>query len=370
MKNVLYIAPIYDGTGYAHMANNTILTLDRAGFNVVVRKVKLTGQVILPPKRVLELEAKPLPAAIDYTIQHMLPPLMTYNRAGGINIGYFHCETNNFKSSGWQHNLNLMDRVWVSAQSNKLACDESGVKVPVDTVKAANWPYDGPKTTVLTKDLNIPKNTTVFYNIGDYSARKGMRELIKTYLKTFTSYDDVMLILKTYIDGKSPEESLQTIHKEIDQIKNSLRLSVNNNYARIIVLPAYMEDSYIEELHGIGDIFITLEKGAAWNIPAMEAYNHGNFVVCTDQVQPSEFLPVGSRFVDRIESTPSFVYGMERCTYPGIYTASEVWFVPDEEIASQSMRCLHEEVQLRKKVKHTDRILDPDIIAAEFQAIL
>ena len=125
----------------------------------------------------------------------------------------------------------------------------------------------------------------------------------------------------------------------------------------------------IQELHLIGDVFVTLEKGAAWNIPAMEAYNSGNLVICTKDVQPSEFLP-SNGYVDKIDSVGEWVDGMSQCSYPGLYTGSEAWWVPDEHVASSAMRVFFEEVNLRRKQKHDDRILSPDLIAEEFKEIL
>ena len=376
MKKVLYIGPLYDGTGYAHMANNTILTLDHAGYDVIARSVKLTGQVVPPPLRVQELERKALPDNIDVTVQHMLPPLMTWNKRGGKNIGYFHCETDNFGASGWQHYLNLMDEVWVCCPQNVQAAQSSGVKVPIRLVSGANWPTTHLKSTKLAAQLNIPKNTTVFYTIGDYSERKGIRELIRYFLRTFVnSPHQVTLILKTYVDGKAPEESLQIVQRDIEAIKAGLRMSANNLYPKIIVIPSSIPEEMIQELHDIGDVFVTLEKGAAWNIPAIEAYNRGNWVVCVQNVPPDHVLPNHSKcHVLRLssKSTGLEVNGMSNCTYPGLYTGNETWYgVPDHSHEIESvLRWLGKIVLENGKEKHTNRILHPDEVAAQIKGVV
>lgn len=364
---ILYIAPIYDGTGYAHMANHTIQTLNHAGLDVTVRKVKLTGQHVEPPTLIKELEKKPLPDKIDVTIQHMLPPLMTYNRLGGVNIGYFHCETTDFTNSGWQHQLNLMDKIWVSCQQNKEACETSKVRKPVQVVTTACWPYEGKVGTALRESLKISPKTLVFYTIGDFSARKGIKELIESYLRAFTNVDDVILILKTYVDGKHPQESLQIVQNCITDIKNNLRLSANNNYPRIIVLPEYMDESLVQELHQIGNVFVTFEKGAAWNIPAMEAYNAGNRVVCIANVPPYDFLPSNNTRIIFNNLMPR-VYGMGHCTYPGLYTGNEQWY--GDVSIKQAVCALLDEYELGRTGKHNNKILLPDTEAQILKEIL
>ncbi len=380
-KTILYIAPIYDGTGYAHLANNTILTLDAAGYDVYVRKVKLTGQKVEPPRRVLELEEKELPSQIDITIQHMLPPLMTYNKSGGKNIGYFHCETNDFSASGWQHHLNMMDEVWVSCPENMEACVKSGVKRPIKVATAGYWPtqYQHKIDENFRKSLGIGNKTVVFYTIGDFSERKGIKNLIECYLRSFSNIDDVVLVLKTYVDGKHPQESLKITQNAIDDCKKNLRLTSNNNFPRIIVLPEYMDESMIYNLHAASDIFITLEVGAAWNIPAVEAWNHGNYVMHLSGYVAGVFInppthifraydnldkDFPQRYLVQIlsDECKDLVGGMGHCTYPGLYTGKERWYasVPIEKTIHAMIQVYHEVVTTNHE-KHDHKILRMDV---------
>jgi len=329
MKTILYIAPIYDGTGYAHMANSTILALDAAGYHVVVRQVKLCGQVVQPPDRVKALEQRPLPEKIDIVVQNVLPPMMT-RYEGAKNIGYFYCETSNFKASNWQYWLNLMDEVWVCAGGNRDACIESGVTVPVNVVHAPIT-KDFKGVPPLNLETNkIGPNTVVFYNIGDFSYRKGMEDLIKVYLQTFNENSDVHLVLKTYVDSVSPEESFRIIKDSIDRIKRNIRTNVDGYWPAITIIPGYVGEETIDQLHVLGDCYVSMERGAAWNIPFFEALSCGNRAIVGESHGPMEITSLNfyndhgmTEVIEKASSTP--VFGMERCSYPGLYTGNEEW---------------------------------------------
>lgn len=329
MKTILYIAPIYDGTGYAHMANSTILALDAAGYHVVVRQVKLCGQVVDAPARVKELEARPLPDKVDIVVQNILPPMMV--RYEGVkNIGYFYCETSNFKASNWQYWLNLMDEVWVCASGNAEACEESGVTVPVKVVHA---PITKDFKDIQPLDLEtnkIGKNTVVFYNIGDFSYRKGMEDLIRVYLQNFNETHDVHLVLKTYVDSVSAEESLRIIQESIEKTKRNIRTNNDGYWPPITIIPGYVSEQIIDQLHVLGDCYVSMERGAAWNIPFFEALSAGNYCLVgqshgPDEITSQEWYDDNSKTEIVIYESQSLVYGMERCTYPGLYTSKELW---------------------------------------------
>jgi glycosyltransferase involved in cell wall biosynthesis len=361
MKTILYIAPIYDGTGYAHMANSTILALDAAGYNVIPRQVKLCGQVIDPPQRVAELEAKPLADGVDVVIQNVLPPLMV-RYEGMKNIGYFYCETSNFAASNWQYWLNLMDEVWVCSEGNKQACLASGVAVPVKVVHAPiTKDFTGVEPLVLETN-KISPSTVVFYNIGDFSYRKGMEDLIKVYLNTFGEADNVHLVLKTYVDSVSGEESLKIIGEAIERIKRNLR-DRNDGYSPpITILPGYVDEKTIDGLHVLGDCYVSMERGAAWNIPFFEALSCGNRTVIGMCDGPNEITSVNfnydanNHYIDEKERT--LVYGMERCGYPGLYTSNEYWSTFSEIDFSEAMRDVYDVIHKDKiKGEHKKEIM-------------
>lgn len=331
-----YIAPVLDGTGYAHAAINTILALDEAGVDISVTPIKLSGQTIQPHNRVKELIRKPWTKP-DVVIQNYLPQMMVYN--GGVkNIGYFFSETSQFRSSLWQHYLNLMDVVVTSNELGVEASKRSGVTKPIEKIPIPCNSYtyhDGYPNIIPAQQLG---NQFVFYNIGDYSNRKGMGELIHAYLSEFTTYDNVVLVLKTYVEMKTPQQSIQIIKSDIDKIKQSLRFGKSHIFPQIIIIPQYLPDEKIYGLHNQGHCFVTCEKGAAWNIPCFDAIGFGNQVIALDSGGQMEYLPTNHTRVHLVQSIQEVVSGMSHCMYDGVYTGHERWAMCSIVDLMKSMR--------------------------------
>lgn len=335
---VLYVAPIRDLTGYCQAAIHTILGLDAAGVDVVPACVKLTSQSGEPPERLLELEKKST-EGITHIIQNLLPNCMIY-KGGAKNIGYFYCETSNFSSSAWQYNLNLMDEVWVSCPDNAIAAKDSGVTKPIKVVPI---PCDTNKFQ--TKSLPLTNlqtgNPYLFYFIGDFSYRKNITDVVRAYFTQFTRRDNVKLVLKTYCDGMSSQESTDKIKQEIELIKKNMRMHTSDSlYPEVIIITGYLSVETIERLHATCHCYVSAERGAAWNIPAFEAMAYGNWVIANSYGGQTQFL--NAQNSNLVRATPSQVYGMGHCGYQGVYSGTEMWADPSLFQIGQQMKIAYD----------------------------
>ncbi len=330
-----YLSVTHDGTGYSAAANNTILALDAVLPNgsVSVSKVKLATQTVLPPKRVLELE-KVQPDNVDVVIQNILCPYFLYKK-GVKNIGYFYWETDNIFNSGWQYQCNLMDKIWVSCEMNKQACIKGGVKVPIEVVPI---PCDKAKYAKEYKKISWKGYDSAFkfYHIGDYSTRKNVANLIKSYFEAFSKADNVLLVLKCYVEATNPQESLKIITEDIQKIKASLRKYSVDSYPPIVVMTDYFDNETIMRIHASCDCFISFERGAAWNLPAFDAIAMNKQCIINGWGGPQEFATPHNSHLLSYTMTP--VYGMNRTPYPTLYTCNEMWAEPDYEEAKGYMR--------------------------------
>jgi glycosyltransferase involved in cell wall biosynthesis len=322
---VVYIGAVKDGTGYAHFANDMILGLDAAGVDVASRHVKLSTQIVNPPNRIEELEKKNI-NGVTHVIQHILPCYFSYY-SGFKNIGLFHMETDYFAPSAWQFYCNLMDELWVSCPENKDAAIKSGVIKPIKVVPKPcdDTKYDRYKYSKL---LNNIGSRYSFYHIGDYSTRKNSLNLIKCYLETFTKYDNVVLVLKTYVEGCNPNESMNLIKEDIQKLKHSMRKYMVDIYPPIIIVTDYLSNDQILQLHAQCDCFVSLECGAAWNVPAFDAAAMGKWCILNGWGGQTQFIEQG-RHGFLLPYKMESVYGMTRCPYPMLYTANEKWAIPD-----------------------------------------
>lgn len=326
--NILYTSLFRDGTGYAKGAINTALAIDTVSeLNVHCANIKLANQIIEPPQRIQSLLTNKIDK-YDVVIQHVLPPMMQYIH-GAKNIGYGYFETDNIRPSNWQYHLNLMDEVWVSSKQNKECLERSGVRVPIQVVPIPYYPYP-------SKDADFGiQNRYAFYHIGDWSSRKNTLNLIKAYFSAFRPWDHVVLVLKTYVEGLPTNKSREFIMNEINNLKISMR---RGQYPPIILVTDYMSEESIQELHGQGDCFVSMERGAAWNLPAFEALAHDNCVIVPRSGGPLEFMDEKRPGQILLETRPEVVEGMIRCPYKSLYTSFEVWDDASPTMMALSMR--------------------------------
>lgn len=335
---IVYVCDYNSGTGYATFGIDTMLALDAAGVEVVPRSFKLANQFVAPPKRILELE-KNNTNNVDITIQHTLPPYFSYYKNAGKNIGLFHCETTHFAPSTWQHNINLLDEALVSCPENKLAASKSGVVKPVKVIPK------GCDASLYNRELyHCPFNKSnrfVFYHIGDYSERKNVKALIKCYLETFNKSDQVVLVLKTYVEGKSPQDSQSIIANDILDIKKSMRKYTIDNYPHIVLIADYISPNDIMALHAHGNCFLTLEAGAGYNLPAFDACAMGNWSITSGWGGQTQFIE-NNKNGWLLDYKMVSVGGMAHCPYPSVYTCHEQWSSPDQEQFKSLMRMAYE----------------------------
>lgn len=325
-----------DMTGYGHTGLEIIKALHAAGLDVATRPISLTRahEEIPDNDFYKELEAKPL-HGVDVIIQSYLPEMMVRN-GRCKNIGHFFCETTHFKPSNWQYPLNMMDSICVSSHMNQDAVEKSNVDKPVKIIPI-------PTNIEKYKDgpvLNLPglDGKFVFYSIGDYSARKNYRQLITAYLSTFTRKDNVALVLKTFITGRTAEDSYNIITAEINNIKESLRLYDTNIYPPIILICDRLSENEMMDLHRCGDCFITMEHGSGWGLPAFDAMGFGKIIVAPDWGSHMEFLCGYNRFYS-VKSHLDRCYGVTQAECPyRLYTGHEKWAYMHTGDIAASMR--------------------------------
>ena len=345
-----YLSVFKDGTGYSNFAIDTALALDSAGVDVVCKNIKLATQTVEPPQRIHELMGKS-DDGITHVVQHILPPYFSY-RAGFKNIGFAHFETTHFKPSNWQYYCNLMDEIWVSCPENEKACKDSGVKVPIKIVPRGLdvTKYDRTKYQV---NFGIA-GRYAFYHIGDYSSRKNTYNLIKSYFETFSKQDNVVLVLKSYVEGVSPQESTRIINEDIKSIKISLRKFGQDMYPPIILITDYLDDASMMALHASCNCFISLERGAAWNLPAHDAMAMGNYIIVNNSGGTNQYIFDGQEG-GLVESHLESVNGQTRCPYPNLYTCHEEWWEPDYQDFKTRLRFVY---RSQMQPKNTKKILD------------
>lgn len=341
---ICYIAPYKDGSGYSHQAINNILAMEAGGIDVVARAVKLSQSENNELAKLVEHLEQKSTDNVDVVIQHVLPHQFEC-KAGVKNIGMFCWETTHFSRSNWSHCCNIMDEIWVPSLQNARAVKDSNVKVPVKVLPCACdiTHFDNSLTPL---DIPSLKDKCVFYTIGEMTRRKNIVAILRAFYSTFSLRDDVVLVIKTNVPGKSPEETISILQTTIQDIKKSLHTYIRHPYyPPIVCIADFLPDRKLDQLHATCDVFVSASHGEAWGIPAHDAMNCGNPVILSNwgsypeltcATASENWYPEDQLFAQSGEMdcgwmingflTPCF--GMTD-SFPDLYTGEESWYDPD-----------------------------------------
>lgn len=358
--NVLYIGVVRDGTGWAHAANDYILSLDAAGVNLVVRALKLNSVQAEVPQRVVELLGKKHARKYDAVIQHTLPHHMEFNGELGKNIGMYFTETSNFRSSSWPSYLNCMDEAWVCNAQSRDATLASGVTTPV---RVFPIPTDISKYERSYKPLSLKTQLSgnfVFYWIGEFVQRKNLAALLRAFHAEFNPNEAVSLLIKTTPKGSETDFDAKMILEQFcGKIKEGMKLyrSVDSYKKEIVIAGRYSENEMMR-LHTSCDCGVWPAFGEAWCIPAFEAMSLGKTPIVSNFGGFCDFMNNDCGWM--IDGHMEPVWGTNLDTFPDLQTSLEDWFRVDIASLRHAMREAYEDDKARrvKALAGMDRAYD------------
>jgi len=355
---IAYLSVYRDSTGYANQAVNNMLAMDSVGLDVVARSIRLsnnTNEAL--SNRVRHLEDKQTDG-VDVVIQHILPHMFEF-KSGIKNIGLFDWETTHFDRSNWPQCCNMMDEIWVPSLQNVAAAKQSNVQVPIKILPCAG---DILRFNKDKQPLNIQKlkDKCVFYTIGELSRRKNIIAIIRAFYGTFTSRDNVALVIKTSSPNQSPADVTELIKKMCIDIKKSMHLYIEHDYyPPVICISDFLTDIEIDRLHLSGDVFVSASHGEAWGIPAHDAMGFSNPVILSNwgsypelvlEMASSYWNPDTQKFTNSgdidcgwlIDGCLTSCFG-QTDSFPDLYTGNELWFEPNIEHLGSCMKSAYGE---------------------------
>jgi glycosyltransferase involved in cell wall biosynthesis len=336
---ILFCGPLRDFSGFAHASRNFLLTLLEGENDVTARALRY-DQLDTGQETVLCDEIKgALTADIDNV--EMAIQMTTPNEAvpvpGVCNGLYTFIEADRIQVA-WVHNINRFDFVMVACKENAKALSRSGVTKPVLVVP--------PPCNVTDFNRQYPKfeipnseNRTVFYNVCQLSAKKGVDSLLRAYYAAFADMpNDVLLVLKTYISmsGRDQHQELDTVKQFIDRVKQGCRIPTQLPPVWPIVRT--LSDDDVHGLHLAGDCYVCSSRGEGWGIPVFDAMGHGKAVISNNFGGLEGFVSDNTALVYGGSLTPC--YDMHHPD-PFLYTGLERWFEPSVAEMSDLMRSYH-----------------------------
>ncbi|HPO62310.1 MAG TPA: glycosyltransferase, partial [Candidatus Kapabacteria bacterium] len=121
-----------------------------------------------------------------------------------------------------------------------------------------------------------------FIFVGGTIYRKGIDILLKAYIETFTSLDEVSLVIKdmggeSFYQGQTAKQFIQDIQK-------------NPNSPEIIYIDEYLTEQDIIELYHSSDVFVCPYRGEGFSLPTLEAMACGLPVIVTKGGATDDFV--------------------------------------------------------------------------------
>lgn len=335
--NILYVGNYKDGTGWGNAAEGNILALNSvSGFNVIpaVVSYKNSGHKKTPEIDWLYNMNKDLTPSV--VIQHVLPHLYHYD-SRFFNIGFLDCESRDFRATGWQHHINLMDQLWVPSENNREIALRSGVEIPVyvvpHSIDISKYNRDAYRHGLRISEL---ENSYNFGFVGEFIQRKNLKALIQAFHLEFEPEEPVNLLIKT-------SGSLEGVEKFCSDIKMGLK--TRGRFKRELVITDRMADEDYRSLLCQIDTFVMPSRGEGFCIPALECQALGSNILYTSDIG-MEWSSGKS-----VDSVPQHCFGAVE-GLPSVDTADSEWCEISVQHLMERMRDEYEEFKVDYKRPH------------------
>jgi len=322
--NKLIIGPFKDMSGYATLARQyfrALCLVDKPEDWAAASVRYDSGSKTELEANLKKCHSNQLSEDIALTVQVTTPNEM---RAvlGKRNIGICCWETDRIPPH-WAISLNAFDAIIVPCVANKVAFERSGVSKPIHVIPLPVFREDY-KTDGLTKfDIpGIDKDTTIYYNIAQWSHKKGIDAAIRSYFLAFQNNENVLLLLKGYVNMTNQQGDGQKIVSAINEIKGAMRLP---RYPRIFINDVPTTEEGIKKIHLSGDCYVNFSRGEGWCIPAFESLLYGKELISTTHTAMADWVNQSNTWC--VNSYEDSVHNMPHPDEQ-LYTAREHWFEP------------------------------------------
>lgn len=342
---VLYVGHYKEGSGWSQAAINNILALDSIGVDVVCRDIKLTNKLPQIPQRIMELEEKSVDG-VTHCIQHVLPHHIIGSHQFKKNVCYFVAESIHTKKNIWHSFIETLDEVWVP-NNDLLQNTNKFVNKPV-RVLPHTFNIDSYRQEFRHINFGVESSFFKFYIITDLNDRKNINQTIKCFYHTFTSDQDVLLVVKIKKHGFN-QQQLQRYSQELhESIQKEMRLYGDSaKYANVKIITTDGDDSFIYAMHNTCDCFLNISHGEAWSIPAFESMCFGNTPICSNEGGPAMYIDDNKTHGTLIDGTYT-ICNQSDGAFDHIFTGSEFWFQPNHMSIINAMKFYYDNRHTKK----------------------
>ena len=175
--------------------------------------------------------------------------------------------------------------------------------------------------------------------VGQWTDRKALQNVIKSFYMEFKETPEATLIVKTYGNIQDTRAEYQEYQKnemlrEIKKIKNSmLTEDMNTPKCKLHFLYGLFPKEQMNYLYKESNLFALLSRAEGFGLPIAEALANETPVLVHNQGGHVGFTDFESNFIVNCYKTPSY------CTvFPLVYTCDSNWFETDYHSAREQFR--------------------------------
>jgi glycosyltransferase involved in cell wall biosynthesis len=263
-----------------------------------------------------------------------------YDDYDGLKIAYNVWETTRQPDVFFQK-LQEYDQVWVPTEWQRQCTIEQGISA--EKVKVVREGVDVNTFQPKHRETSIPNDRPFrFLLVGRWDYRKSTKEIIETFVKTFSEDENVELILS--VDNPFATDGMKTTEE---------RLKKWNIYHKGLKIVNHLSKEEYVEMIKTSDVFISCARGEGWNLPLIEAMSCGIPCLYSNWGGQLEFAEGKGIPVEISHETPASV-NTDDFTWsqnaPGMYVE------PDFNDLSIKMRESYENFEIHKNKALIDSV--------------
>ncbi len=274
--------------------------------------------------------------SVDVASRNLYPPRV-HDMSSRLNLLHHYAWEESGFPQPWVSDFNqhLSAMTCLSTHVEKVMID-NGVRVPMVT---SGCGVDHWERVEANPAFRVEAKGFCFLHVSSCFPRKGADVLLEAYGKTFSSTDDVTLIIKTFPNP----------HNEIHSLLADCR-SRKSDYPHVVVLEGDLSESDLKALYQQCNVLVAPSRAEGFGLPMAEAMLSGIPVVTTNWGGQLDFCN---------EETAWLVdYTFTRAdTHFGLFAS--VWAEPDVDSLARTMLMLRKSprILLRAKAQAGRRLL-------------
>lgn len=337
---VLFCGPLLDFSGYGHASRNFLRMLMQLDAEIVARPLQYdqldAGQSFEVPDWMQLALNGDITHGIDLAIQMTTSNVEAVPVPGVCNALYTFFESDRLQPA-WASKANEFDFLMVPCKANAEAMVRSGVRKPIMTCAP---PCDMNRFRREHSPLELldTGNRTIFYNICQLGTKKGIDVLLRAYYAAFADCpDNVLLVLKTYVNMQNRQNDYAIVKQYIEQVRMKCRIPVEK-LPPVLPMVYTMSDDEIDQLHAAGHAYVCSSRAEGWCLPAFDAMSFGRTLISHQAGGLGEFVQEQTALM--YQGMPSLFYDQPHAD-PGLFTGVEQCFEPSPAALALVMRRFH-----------------------------